>query len=341
MAGFFRDLYKGYYMPCFHPMQAYSDGLHPSGKRRIRFYKKSRKDYAENSEFKLPCGQCSGCRLEYSRRWAIRCVHEASIHEQNCFITLTYDDEHLPNPPSLDLSHFQLFMKRLRKRFGNGIRFFHCGEYGEKYGRPHYHACLFGFDFSDRVFYTSRNGVKLFTSQVLSELWPYGFSSVGDVTFESAAYVARYVMKKVGGKDKDKIVPRFYSDIEDIVMLKHYERFDSSTGEIYLLKPEYTTMSRGGKSAVGNLGGIGKPWFDKYRCDVYPFDEVILRDVKMRPPKYYDSLYEIDFPDRIKRIKEQRVLAADEFSSDNTYKRLLDREKCQLAKLGLLKRDLE
>ena len=132
-------------MTCYHPLECWR----VDGQSKLAFVKPREALIREKLE--VPCGQCIGCRLERSRQWAVRCIHEAQLHKDNCFITLTYNDEHLPSPPSLSVRDFQLFMKRLRKRFGKGIRFFHCGEYGEKYGRPHYHACLFGFDFPDRV----------------------------------------------------------------------------------------------------------------------------------------------------------------------------------------------
>ena len=151
----------------------------------------------------VACGQCVGCRLERSRQWAIRCVHESQMHEQNCFITLTYSDEFLPENGSLQLKHFQDFMKRLRFHVGGGIRFFHCGEYGEENGRPHHHAIIFNHDFADKKVWKTNNGVVLYRSKILEELWPYGFATVGCVSFESAAYVARYITKKVNGDMAD------------------------------------------------------------------------------------------------------------------------------------------
>ena len=207
-------------MPCYHPLDAARTAA------GIIIFHRNHSNIVE--VLKLPCGQCVGCRLERSRQWAIRCVHEASLYDDNCFITLTYRDADLPADMSLNLKHFQKFMKRLRKRFGSGIRFYHCGEYGTLLGRPHYHACIFNFDFPDKKLFTIRDGINLYTSQALDELWPYGFSTIGSVTFESAAYTARYIMKKING-DAAK---------------DHYEYVNPSTGEISLRKPEYTTMSR-------------------------------------------------------------------------------------------------
>nr|WAE43925.1 MAG: replication initiator protein [Microviridae sp.] len=322
-------------MPCFSPLQGWTF-LKSDGKKQIVFSDPCSSSWCS---VLLPCGQCVGCRLERSRQWAIRCVHEASMYDHNCFITLTFDDKSLfsrSNPMSLDVSEFQRFMKRFRKwtmsksffdSYGynvNGIRFFHCGEYGDLYRRPHYHACIFNFDFRDRVLWKVKEGVSLYRSSDLERLWPYGHSSVGDVTFESAAYVARYIMKKINGKSSDL----------------HYEFVDPSTGEWYLRKPEYTTMSRGGRGVDGkNLGGIGSQWFDKWAMiDTYPNDYVVVRNRKMRPPKFYDSKLD---PIMLESVKAARVAAAMEFCEDQTYRRLVDREKCANAKLALFGRNVE
>ena len=161
-------------MPCYHPISAYqcTDGS-------IVFYESKRHDVSRSLQ--LPCGQCVGCRLERSRQWAIRCMHEAQMHTQNCFLTLTYDDAHLPSDRSLHYRDFQLFIKRLRKRYpGRRIRYYMAGEYGENFGRPHWHACIFGFDFDDKKLWkrTSANSL-LYRSKDLELLWPFGYSSIG------------------------------------------------------------------------------------------------------------------------------------------------------------------
>lgn len=185
-------------MPCYSPLEAWRPDPVTNDKRLIFRYHPARCS-SPSPDLYVPCGQCLGCRLERSRQWAVRCMHEASLYDRNCFITLTYDDDNLPADRSLHYSHFQLFMKRLRKAHGDGIRFYMCGEYGEKKGRPHYHACLFNFNFDDLTLWQERRGTKLYRSKSLERLWPYGFSTVGGVTFQSAAYVARYIMKKVTG----------------------------------------------------------------------------------------------------------------------------------------------
>lgn len=286
-------------MACFHPLKAYR------GRGGVPVFKVPLDTVAIPMD--LPCGQCIGCRLERSRQWAVRCMHEASLHEDNCFITLTYDDANLPADGSLDKRHWQLFAKRLRKRVGR-FRFFHCGEYGSQLMRPHYHACLFGVDFSDKVYFKSAGGEsKLYTSMVLDDVWGLGFATIGDVTFESAAYVARYVMKKVTGKGADE----YYGG----------------------LQPEYTTMSR--------RPGIASDWFRKWSNEVFPSDEVIVRGFPCRPPRYYDNLYEVAEPTVFDEIKRKRRSDIATHAADLTPERLLVREKCTKARVSLLKRPVE
>ena len=237
--------------------------------------------------------------------------------ENNCFITLTYNEESLPKWGTLQLEDFQKFMKRLRKKFGAGIRYFHCGEYGERFRRPHYHACLFNFDFPDRELWTVRDDVRLDVSDSLSRLWKFGHTSVGNVTFESAAYVAPYVVKKINGR----------------MAIPHYETFDEDTGEVFDRKKEYVTMSR--------RPGIAYSWFQQFKKDVYPSDEVIVRGVPCNPPKYYDTLYELTNPEGFESLKFSRQDKAKKFRDNTTRERLAVREEVQRLRLNLLKRGYE
>lgn len=187
-------------MTCYTPISAYRGrSVNPkTGKRPVVF---NLTEGFKDLPIKLPCGRCIGCRLERSRQWAIRCMHEASLHKHSVFVTLTYSDEELEkteNSQLRELRHedFQRFMKRLRKRFGSGIRYYMCGEYGEKFGRPHYHAAIFGLTFKDKKLFKNTRGNKLYTSQILTEIWGHGHASFGSVTFNSAAYIARYIIKK-------------------------------------------------------------------------------------------------------------------------------------------------
>lgn len=314
-------------MPCYHPLRGYRSGkLNPSGKRSIVFNR--RDGVGEVGEVTVPCGQCVGCRLERSRQWAIRCVHEASLHEHNCFVTLTYSDEFLPHGGSLVKSDFQNFMKRLRKGIADGkapgmgkVRYFHCGEYGDRLGRPHYHALLFGFDFPDKQIWTTRKGHPVWRSSWLEELWSLGQSELGSVTFESAAYVARYVLKKRTGEGAKE----------------HYEAVVEETGEVVDRTAEYVTMSRGGR--VKGAHGIGAPWFAKFGEEVYPDDEVIVRGRAVKPPKYYDNLYEI--VDAQGALDVARARRRARRLEDETPERLEVREKCAIARLENLKREVE
>lgn len=294
-------------MPCYRPLKGYrARTVNPStGRRSIVF---SARDGLLDFPVDLPCGQCIGCRLERSRQWAMRCMHEANLYERNCFITLTFRDECLPVDGSLDVKLFQDFMKRLRFRCGPGIRFFHCGEYGEKFGRPHYHACLFNFDFDDKyVWRRSDAGFTVFRSALLEEVWPYGNAEIGDVTFESAAYVARYITKKVTG--------------------------DAAEAHYGGRKPEYTTMSR--------RPGIGKGWFDRWKFDVYPRDLMVLRGRQVRPPKYYDRQFEIAYPSDWAIVRRKRKRSGIMFRALEPETRLSIREEIHTLRFNLLKRGYE
>jgi len=238
------------------------------------------------------------------------------MHEQNCFITLTYNDENLPWDGSLNKEHFQKFMKRLRERVKNKIRYFHCGEYGDELQRPHYHALLFGHDFEDKTLWKTKDGIGTYTSDILEKTWPFGFSTIGAVTWESAAYCARYVTKKQTG-DQGK---------------EHYWRMLATDIEVEL-QPEYATMSL--------KPGIGKTWFSEYQEDCYPSDFITVKGKKRNLPRYYDKLYAEHNQLDLEILKEGRKREARKHHENNTGKRLRTREKVQQAKLKTLQRNLE
>jgi len=273
-------------MPCFHPITAYrSRDVMPSGKRRIVF--SPREGYADMT-LKIPCGQCYGCRLEKARQWTVRCMHEQSLHEDNCFITLTYNNESLPYDKSLSVDELQRFWKRLRKKLdGKEIRYYACGEYGGLHMRPHYHAIIFGWTPDDITCY-SINGKVVYVSKILQEAWPYGYHTVGDVTWESTSYVARYIQKKITGQKAES----------------HYINLDKVTGEIYNeIKPEFTLMSR--------RPGIARKWYEENKKEVYPSDSVIVKERECKPPRYYDNLYDIDYPEEMAIVKGNRKRKAE------------------------------
>lgn len=297
-------------MPCYHPIDAWRSA---SG---IRFH-----PIIDAQQIRLPCGRCIGCRLERSRQWAVRLVHEKRFHDESAFITLTYDEGHLPRDGSLNVKHFQDFMKRLRKRVEyTKLRFFHAGEYGEKRGRPHYHAIIFGVSFLEGAteFDVSDRGDRTWRSPLLSEVWPFGLNRVGDVTFESCAYVARYITKKVTGP----------------AAVAHYERICDRTGEVFRLKPEYCTMSR--------RPGIGALHFEKYAREIYPRDEVVARGHLSKPPKFYDRCLEKVDPALYAQVKDERECALMLAPiQDRTADRLAIREAVKLAQIGHLSRRYE
>jgi len=306
-------------MPCYHPVAAYrtENGDLFFGSVPERFRLAEHRFRVEALD--LPCGQCVGCRLERSRQWAVRCVHEASLFRDNCFITLTYDPANLPVGGSLCYADFQRFLKRLRRRFsGTTIRFFAGGEYGENFGRPHFHACIFGFDFPDRTFlFTSPSGARVDRSPLLESLWPSGFCSVGDVTFESAAYVARYVMGKVTGPSA----------------AAHYTFLDPETGELIERVPEFCHMSL--------KPGIGSAWYERYRSDLFPHDYVVVNGSKCSVPRYYSKKFEKDSPLEFADLKLVREARSRVRLSDSTDRRLSDAEIVKTASMRSLVRKLD
>lgn len=289
-------------MACYHPVLV---SIHEGAKRP------------------MPCGRCVGCDLERSRQWAVRCMHEASLSPDNCFVTLTYAEEHLPPGGSLDREAFPLFMKRLRKSISpQKVRYFHAGEYGDTYWRPHYHACLFGYDFPDKVQWSVRGGFPVWRSPALEALWPFGNSEIGSVTFESAAYVARYILKKLRGRDADSVSAK----------LLHYAAVDGETGEVFFREPEYATMSR--------RPGLGALWFERFADDVYTHDELVMRGEKMRPPRYYDKLLAASDPTRAEAVCFARARREVEYE-ELTPRRLAVREKVAKARVNLQRRGCE
>ena len=328
-------------MPCYSPLKGWRDP--DTGGIVFRRYANV------DEEMEVACGQCLGCRLDYSRMWAMRIVHESTLHELdggNCFVTLTYRDRlecdedqlangyHVPDDWSLNKKHFQDFMKRLRKRFEpQKIRFFHCGEYGNvcehridlervgcplcSVGRPHYHAALFNCNFSDLESYGSQNGELRYTSRVLSDTWKYGFVDVGELNFASAAYIARYVLKKVTGPKADD----------------HYMRIDLD-GVASWIQPEYVTMSR--------KPGIGRDWYEKYRDDVFPSDEVPVPGfgVVKGVPRYYEEIFKEENPISLEEIKQVRRVFMEEHADEYTPSRLHSKYQVKKAQTELLVRSV-
>lgn len=303
-------------MACYSPVRGVLFKA-PDGRQRLSFSRS-----VVGKGVSLPCGYCIGCRLERARQWAVRIMHESKMHDENAFLTLTYDDEHLPEGGSLSVVDCQLFLKRLRERLApKRIRFFLAGEYGEKLGRPHYHAIVFGWFPPDAVCVKRCGELSLYTSSMLSDAWGNGNTSVGMVSFDSACYVANYATKKITsnrGEEAKRLAGR---------------------------RAEFLTMSR--------RPGIGRSWFEEFKADVFPSDECIVRGVSTRPPRYYSQTAEslgIDLSGvRAKREAEidrleEFVLASGErveVSASRNARRLAVREKVARAKLALKRRSLE
>lgn len=246
------------------------------------------------------------------------------MHDQNCFLTLTYSPENLPEGGTLVPSHFQKFLKRLRKSiYPRRISYFHCGEYGDDLGRPHYHALIFGYDFPDKKFHKkSKSGHSTFSSEILDRLWGLGHCNIGDLNFETAAYTARYCVKKITGDAAEA----------------HYQ------GK----HPEYATMS--------TKPAIGKRWLDKYIGQVYRRDRIVVNGVEQLPPRYYDKI--LRRTDAIKHEKVKATRSPDfkftpvqgkkkltreqsrEQAFNRTKPRLAVREEVLTEKLNLYKRNL-
>lgn len=342
-------------MPCYHPLTA----LQPTTGGRLIFPKPEHhylfNDYRTVT---VPCGQCSGCRLKRSREWAARCVHEKQLHQFSAFITLTYDDKHLPPDRSFRYRDIQNFLKRLRRLASRNtnrsllverewaspfinalsakhhcndlisellggiaakpaITFYLGAEYGEREGRPHYHILLFGAEFADRLYLKrTPSGEKIYVSRTLQQLWPLGFSSTANVTFESAAYVARYVMAKRTG-DGNKT---------------HYEIIDPETAEIHTKRKEFNTMSK--------RPALGSSWMRKYSSDIYTTGKMIMRGHAQYPPRYYDKLYARIDQAGMENFKHGRYMEALLHRDNQTDERLAVQEQVQAARTKTLKRGL-
>lgn len=219
----------------------------------------------------LPCGHCIGCRIRRQREWTVRLMCEAKMHEHSMFVTLTYNNESKPIDNGLHYKDVQGFLHRLRKRITAKVRYFVCGEYGDASLRPHYHMCLFGFWPDDAYKSNSVYAINdLYKSRFVEEVWGKGFADFGQVTPQSAAYCAGYVLKKWNGPDHEG----------------RYERIHEITGEVTTVEREFAHMSL--------KPGIGAKWLEKYHPDLFKTGHDAMRvDNGWLPiPKYFKTLYE-------------------------------------------------
>lgn len=301
---------------CFRPKKAWLAPPDVDGKRKAIFrlpagVERSPLELAKYDAVQFDCRKCISCRLRKSYDWAFRCVVEAREHEFNSWITLTYDPEHYPVHGSLVPDDLRLFWKRCRKA-GIKLRYFACGEYGEQGLRPHYHACVFGHAFADRVpFGVTTRGKPQFVSAELTRLWGKGLATVSDFSYELAAYTARYTLKKITGPLLEKPDP--------VTGLCPYERV-TEFGEIVQVEPEFVRMSL--------KPGIGAKWFERHGSEVFPKGTVVVKGRERPAPEYFWKLLERDDPEYYRAIKAERAeharLAADD--PDRSQRRLDDRE---------------
>lgn len=289
-------------MPCYHPLKAYrSAELNENGKRPMVF----KSTAAIRAEvINLPCGQCMGCRSDRSNEWALRLMHEAKMHghDGSVFVTLTYSDEHVPVSYSLDKRALQLFHKRVRKAKGR-LRYFGVGENGDQFGRPHFHTLLFGPEWTDlKRHRKNERGEWLYTSEEMASLWPFGFHEIGQVTFESAAYCARYCMKKHNGKTADD----------------HYWQPSPIDGRMYRRATEFALMSL--------KPGIGAEWAKKFATDCFPSDFLVVDGRKFPVPEYYrDVLLSEAEARKLKLVRMRKANTAAQ-KANRTTERLRVRE---------------
>lgn len=300
-------------MPCFWPRKAYwkakGAGITFSAHQGLH----------GRAPVIVPCGQCTGCRVDHAIDWETRLYHECQLHERMAFLTLTYNDVWLPDDYGVHKRELQLFMKRLRKAIQPiRVRFFACGEYGDTNFRPHYHLILFGYDFPDMVpWRKTGSGFVVYRSSQLDSIWGMGHAEIGTVTPQSCGYVARYVLKKVNGKLESE----------------HYTRPHPLTGEVNQVSPEFVIMS--------NRPGIGHGWFEQFSGDAFPSDFVIV-DGKKRPiPRYYDKKMALSHDRMVRDVKERRSDRAQENADNNTPERLQTREEVLKLRLRNLKRELD
>lgn len=294
-------------MPCRSPLTSYRSA---SGK--ITFKKGEVAGYGPSSYSTLRCGVCRDCRLYRSREWAIRCYHEASLHEASCFLTLTFGTD----PGSISKRDLQLFFKRLRKALpATPIRYFACGEYGDKLGRPHYHVCLFGYDFPDKIpWVKSSQGNLQYRSPLLEKVWTEGHALIGELTMQSAGYTARYCMKKITG------------DAET----DHYQR--EFLGTTINVTPEFQLSSK--------MPGLGRGWIEKNWEEVVRGGSVIYKGKECPIPGYYNRYIQKEHPDAYKTLQKAWAEKREGLAYESGL-RMHQKAICRDAKTKTLIRNME
>ena len=302
-------------MPCFEPLHGWRSRFSTkSGKYPVVFDKRM----SNGIKVQVPCGQCIGCRLMYAFTWAVRLMYEKLAHDDAIMLTATYDDDHLPFGGTLHAEHPRRFINSLRRKLlreGKTIRYYYVGEYGDDFGRPHYHFLIFGYWPPDAVYWRTDKEHRHYKSETLEALWKNGITEFTSVTFQTAAYCARYVTKKVTGDNAEE----------------HYSRVDMETGEIITLLPEFARMSL--RPAIGHES------FKEFGQHIMDWDTVVIDGKEYRPPRYFDKLWEEHDPEGFAKAKAERKRRGKK-SPDNTPERLAVRQECARIRLDRKKRNL-
>lgn len=295
-------------MSCSHPLYMVKMGIKENGKQDLIFARQVKANLLLSTDelierygdrlVPVPCGKCIGCRLDHAKEWAVRCVLESLDHNCNSFITLTYDDSHCPK--RLKKKHLSDFIRRLRVAHPKiKIRFFGCGEYGSLNGRPHYHAIIFGYDFPDRKFFTQDETSAIYVSEELKKLWPFGLSSIGDVTLQSCGYVARYSMKKVNQGKTDEFL--LMSRMPGI----GYSWFQDNKSRIYLSDHVYGSFGHTHKAKVPR-------YFDKL-AEKEGFDMLSVKDERVKRAGMYNLLNRyyrhVEYAEQLNKLNEDLLLS--------------------------------
>lgn len=275
-------------MPCYSPLKAWYRPGHPA-----KFEKPN--DSKLWTPGVMNCRHCIGCKTETIQEWTNRAVFESQIHKENMFLTLTYGDEHLPTGFDLIPDHVSSFIKKMRVWISRNvpenpkIKFRVAGEYGESYGRPHYHFLIHGWMPPDLVKLKQKQGKWTFKSEIIENIWKKGHNVIGNVEPESAAYVNQYISKK------------FVSTEEK--MDDYYTIVDPYTGEKIRRHPEFARTSQ----------GYGKSFYEKFKSDLYPHGFGVVKGNRVKIPKYFDELYKAESPESYENYKEQRKKEAISF----------------------------
>lgn len=291
-------------MPCFKPLTAFQ----PLAGGAVVFSEKK-----GCREIQIPCGQCIGCRCRRQNAWAVRAMCESQLHECNWFPTFTYATENLPMHGSLRYSDIQQCWRNLRKRVGS-FRYFVAGEYGDSFGRAHWHALMFGLNLPDLERVNTSGDQPIYKSKILEEAWGKGFVYLGLVTPQSARYCASYTVKKVTGQRAEE----------------HYQRVIPETGEIVSVAPEMARMSL--------KPGLGAAWLDKYWPEVVEHDGVCMDGKIHAMPRFFDKRLRAFSDEKLvaeieSKLDSERAKALERCSADLTRERLAVREQCAIARV--------